>query len=48
MIAYIFGETVVDAVRVHGEAKVEAAASVPFFLPEIEDEPEPESESGGE
>lgn len=25
MIAYIFGESFVDAVRIHGEAKVEAA-----------------------
>ena len=33
---------------ISGEAKIDAAASVPIVLPEIEDEPEPESESGGE
>lgn len=37
VVAYIFGE-----------AKIDAAASVPIILPEIEDEPEPESASGGE
>lgn len=31
-----------------GEAKIDAAASVPIILPEIEDEPEPASESGGD
>lgn len=37
VVAYIFGE-----------AKIDAAASVPIILPEIEDKPEPENESGGE
>lgn len=35
MIAYIFGETVVDAVRVHGEAKVKVAeedAKIPYRI----------------
>ncbi len=30
------------------EGKIDAASSVPIILPEIEDEPEPENESGGE
>ena len=33
---------------ISGEAKIDAAASVPIIFPEIENEPEPESESGGE
>lgn len=37
VVAYIFGE-----------AKIDAAASVPIIFPEIEEEPEPENESGGE
>ncbi len=32
LIAYIFGESVVDAVRIYGSAKVEAASAVPINI----------------
>lgn len=33
---------------INGEAKIDAAASVPIIFPEIEDEPEPENDTGEE
>ena len=33
---------------ISGEAKIDAAASVPIIFPEIEEESEPENDTGGE
>ena len=47
-IVGIVGSIVSAVSYIFGEAKIDAAASVPIIFPEIENEPEPESESGGE